>query len=69
MRKLPVKIGILTLDQPMTRDQARRHGERVMPRDLKRVGFRCVVGESDPEMHGGSWFRISYGYDCAGGKS
>jgi hypothetical protein len=32
-----------------------------MPKDLKRAGFECFVGKSDAEMHGGVWFRISYG--------
>lgn len=62
MEKLPVKVGCLILDQPMTRKQAMRYGLRNMPHDLKRVGFECFVSRSDAEMHGGVWYRISYGY-------
>lgn len=62
MEKLPVKVGLTTLDKPMTRAQAKRWGDCNMPSDLKRVGFETFVGKSDPEMHGGTWFRISYGY-------
>lgn len=61
MEKLPVKVGILTLDKQMTRDQAMRYGKRYMPADLKRAGFECFVSKSDAEMHGGAWYRISYG--------
>ena len=61
MEKLTVKVGIGTLDKPMTRKQAERYGNRTMPADLKRAGFRCFVSRSDAEMHGGTWFRISYG--------
>jgi hypothetical protein len=65
--KLPVKHGCGYITDGnlnprlMTRQQAQRHGERTMPADLKRAGFQCVVAQSDPEMHGGSWFRINYG--------
>jgi hypothetical protein len=59
--KLLVKIGLHTLDKAMTREQAMRYGQRHMPADLKRAGFQCVVAKSDPEMHGGEWFRINYG--------
>lgn len=59
--RLMVKVGLSTLDKPMTREQAMRYGKRHMPADLKRAGFECFVGKSDAEMHGGVWFRISYG--------
>lgn len=59
--KLLVKVGIGQLEQPMTRTQAQRWGEKNMPADLKRAGFKCVVGRSDPELHGGNWFRVNYG--------
>lgn len=59
--KLTVKSGLHTFDKPMTRAQAMRLGVRNMPADLKRVGFECFVSKSDAEMHGGVWFRISYG--------
>ena len=60
--KLPVKVGLSTLNRKMTKDQAKRYGDRHMPKDLKRVGFETVIFESDPEIHGGSWFRVNYGY-------
>lgn len=66
MEKLPVKVGILTLDNHMTRAQALRYGRQHMPSDLKRVGFDTFVSKSDAEMHGGVWFRISYGYKYYG---
>lgn len=56
-----VKVGLHTLDKPMTREQAMRYGIRRMPPDLKRTGFECVVARSDTDMHGGLWFRINYG--------
>lgn len=59
--RLPVKLGLHTFDKPMTRTAAKRLGERLMPNDLKRAGFECVVGRSDIQMHGGEWFRINYG--------
>jgi hypothetical protein len=59
--KLLVKVGIGSLDRPMTRKQAMRYGQRNMPTDLKRAGFETVIFRSDPELHGGDWFRINYG--------
>ena len=59
--KLLVKIGIGQLDRPMTRSAAQRYGQQNMPRDLKAAGFECVVARSDPELHGGNWYRINYG--------
>lgn len=59
--KLPVKVGLSTLDQPMTRAAAFRYGERNMPADLKRAGFKTVVAKTDAEIHGGVWLRINYG--------
>lgn len=60
--KLLVKSGLHTFDKPMTRKQAMRLGQRLMPADLKRAGFETIVCRSDAEMHGGTWFRINYGY-------
>ena len=57
--KLPVKMGLSTLS-PMTRKQAERYARREMPADLCRAGFEVVVSESDPELHGGEWFRVSF---------
>jgi len=59
--RLPVKVGLQTLDKRMTREEAMRYGLRRMPADLIRAGFTCVVARSDAEMHGGDWFRINYG--------
>lgn len=59
--KLPVKVGLSTLDTTMTRAQAQRWGERNMPPALQRAGFACVVARTDREIHGGVWLRISYG--------
>ena len=60
-RKLPVKVGLSTLEHAMTEAQAKRWGERNMPLDLKRAGFETFVSKSDPCMHGGTWLRVSYG--------
>lgn len=59
-KELPVKIGSCTLNKPMTRAQALRYGEHHMPLALKRAGFKTVVFKSNSEIHGGSWYRISY---------
>ncbi len=59
--KLLVKIGIGVLDKPMTRAQAQRYGEKNIPKDLRRDGFKTAVSRSCAEIHGGNWFRISYG--------
>lgn len=59
--RLPVKAGLYTYPNLMTRAQAQRLGEHDMPRDLKRTGFVCVVARSDADLHGGVWFRINYG--------
>ena len=59
--KLLVKIGIDVLDKPMTRTQAQRYGEKNIPKDLRRDGFKTAVSRSCAEIHGGNWFRISYG--------
>jgi hypothetical protein len=58
--RLPVKVGSGQLDRHMTRAEARQYGERNMPADLKRAGFVTVVFRSDPQIHGGNWFRVNY---------
>lgn len=55
-----VKMGIGTLDKPMTQKQALNYGIKNMPMDLKRAGFACSVFVSDSNIHGGTWFRINY---------
>ena len=59
--KREVRVGIGKLDQLMTKAEAKRYGDRNMPRDLKAAGFKTFVGTSDQELHGGLWFRIDYG--------
>lgn len=49
----------------MTREQARRYGEREIPHDLKRAGFRTHVFASDPVVHGERFYRITYGMEVA----
>lgn len=61
--KHTVKIGLLTLDKPMTLDGARRYGKRAMPADLKRAGFETFVGVAPAWLTGAEtdYLRISYG--------
>lgn len=59
--KREVRVGIDKLDKLMTMAQAKRYGDKHMPRDLKKAGFKTYVGASDLELHGGLWFRIDYG--------
>jgi len=61
VEKRIVKIGIGKLDVLMTKSQARQYGEKNMPSDLRKAGFKTDVATSDQEMHGGLWYRISYG--------
>lgn len=74
MEKLIVKHGIgQVVDQHlkpirMTRAQAFRYAERNMPGDLRAAGFQSFVGRSDPELHGGDWFRIDYGMQCGAAR-
>ena len=65
---LAVKMGGSTLTTPMTTKQAQRYGDRNMPADLRRAGFKTVVFRSDAEIHGGVWLRINYGARCGGAK-
>lgn len=59
-QKLPVKVGLSTLETPMTKTQAARYGNNAMPSDLKRAGFKCSVFQSDPQLHGSLFYRINY---------
>ena len=59
--KLPVKVGLSTLERPLTCAQARRYGDRHMPGDLRRAGFKTCVFESDVVIHGAHFLRVSYG--------
>lgn len=58
---LPIKVGLGTLSRRMTVKQARRWGNRNMPKRLKDVGFQTCVFVSDPEIHGSHFIRVSYG--------
>ena len=59
--KLLVKVGLSSLETPMTYKQALRYGKNAMPADLKRAGFECTVFRSDRDIHGSDFFRINYG--------
>jgi hypothetical protein len=48
----------------LSKEQAKRYGDRNMPKDLKKVGFRTHVFTSDPIIHGSSYYRLTYGKDC-----
>jgi len=61
MEKRIVKVGLGRLDRPMTLDQARRYGDRNMPKGLKAAGFQTDVFVSDPEINGERFYRINYG--------
>lgn len=45
----------------MTIEQARQFGDRNMPNDLRRAGFKTFVFVSDIIINGGEWYRITYG--------
>lgn len=65
MDRRPVRLGIGTLDRPMTSREAQRYGQRHMPQALRRAGFETVIFTSDEEIHGARFFRINYGMKCA----
>jgi hypothetical protein len=58
--RLPVKVGIGQLPNPMTKAQALRWAQANMPADLRRVGFVASVFTSDPQIHGADYFRVNY---------
>ena len=60
-REVRVGVGRECLDRPMTKDQAFRWGEKNMPRDLKRAGFKTVIFTADPEINGWFGYRVNYG--------
>lgn len=66
-QKLEVRVGTgrACLSMPMTKEQAKRHGDRNMPRDLKAAGFETVIFTADPEINGWLGYRINYGKRCA----
>lgn len=57
---MQVRTGGGVLPTPMTKEQARRYGERNMPADLKRAGFKTEIFTADPEINGWAGFRINY---------
>ena len=60
--KMHVRVGVCdTLPVPMTKEQAKRWGDRNMAADLKRVGFETVIFTADPEINGWSGYRVNYG--------
>lgn len=68
-REVRIGSGREALPAPMTLAQARRYGKRNMPNDLKRVGFKTEVFVSDPEINGGTFFRVNYGMIVAAATS
>jgi hypothetical protein len=63
MKKYLVKIGLSSLEMPMTEKQALRYGNNAMPNDLKKAGFKTTIFCSDdqPEIFNGSYLRINWG--------
>jgi len=61
MEQRKVKFGLGQLDKAMSIDQARKFGNRNMPIDLKKTGFKTYIFISDLEINGSLFFRISYG--------
>jgi hypothetical protein len=59
--KLLVKVGISSLETPMTYEQALRYGKNAMPEDLKRAGFTCSIFRSDPAINGSNFYTVNYG--------
>ena len=59
--KLPVLASDNSVIGSMTLKQAFRHGNKHMPADLKRAGFKSAIFTSDPEIHGEHYYRIGYG--------
>jgi hypothetical protein len=62
MPRYPVKHGLHTYDQAMTKAQARRLGASSMPADLKRAGFTVHVSVVPPWISGADhdYLRINY---------
>jgi hypothetical protein len=61
--KRPVIIGENrpnSYSTTMTKSEALRYARRIMPKDLARAGFSASIFASDPELHGGLWWRVNY---------
>lgn len=66
--KRPVIFGESrpTADSPvLTLAGAKRLAEKMMPRDLRAAGFKAGVYISDPDINGGTWYRIGFGKQVA----
>lgn len=61
MEQRTVMIGLSQLHKPMTIQQARKFGDRNMPNDLKKAGFKTHIFISDLEINGDLFYRINYG--------
>lgn len=61
VQKREVRFGSGALDKPMSLKEAKNWGDRHMPQDLKAAGFKTVIFESDPDLHGGLWYRVNFG--------
>lgn len=58
--KFTIRVGLTELPKRMTATQARRYGERHLPRDLRRVGFAVVLTPTTTDTHGWTGLRINY---------
>lgn len=58
---MTTKMGLHTFDKPMSKEQAKRYGDRHMPSDLRAAGFKTVIFTADPEINGWLGYRINYG--------
>lgn len=59
--KREVRVGLSALPLQMTEAQAKRYGDKNMPGDLRRAGFKTLVFTSCPEINFKRFYRISYG--------
>lgn len=64
--RLEVRVGCGRQALPihMTKEQAKRYGDKNMPRDLKRAGFETIIFTADPEINGWLGYRVNYGKEC-----
>ncbi|MCK9530445.1 MAG: hypothetical protein M0R77_07780 [Gammaproteobacteria bacterium] len=59
-----VKVGLGQLEKKMTKEQAKRYGNKNIPLDVKKAGFETVIFVSDAEINGNTFYRINYGKKC-----
>lgn len=55
-----VKYGIGTLEKKMTYAQAEAWGQKNMPADLKKAGFKTSVCLTDLDLHGSVHLRVNF---------